>query len=50
MVLVHRGLEWKDYGDSRRALRDLSKGLAVAREHRVPGIRKLGAMIADASR
>ena len=49
-VLVHRGLEWKDYGDRRRALRDLLKGLAIAREHRVPGIPELRALIADASR
>jgi len=50
MALVHRGLEWKDYGDRRRALRDLLKGLAIAREHRVPGVLELRAMIADASR
>ena len=49
-VLVQRGLEWRDYGDRRRALRDLSKGLAIARAHHLPGILELRTMIAEASR
>lgn len=46
-VLVHRGLEWKERGEYRRALKDLEEGLAIARWKRMEGRRQLLGFIDD---
>lgn len=47
-VIVHRGLEWKERGERRKALRDLEAGLAIARAKRMGALRQLKGFIREA--
>ena len=46
-ALVHRGLEWRERGEYRRALRDLEDGLAIARWKNMGARRQLAAFIQE---
>jgi len=46
-VLVHRGLERKERGERRKALRDLEVGLKIARERRMKALRQLRGFIRE---
>jgi len=47
-VIVHRGFEWKERGERRKALRDLEAGLAIARERKMGALRQLKGFIREA--
>jgi len=44
-VIVHRGLEWTERGERRKALSDLEAGLTIARERKMGAIRQLKGFI-----
>ncbi len=48
LVIVHRGLAWKERGESKRAVRDLEEGLRLARLHRMGEIKPLKRFISEA--
>ena len=47
LVIVHRGLAWKERGEYGKALRDFEEGLAIAREKRMNALGQLKGFIRE---